>query len=93
MKIVGYNVRLSGQDSARGTFSQRHMKIWNQLAPDDPHSKQFAIVPLNHIQSNQGRLEVANSPLSELAVMGFGMWDQTKTFLSYYLTLFTLVKF
>jgi len=67
----GYNVRLSGQDSARGTFSQRHMKIWNQSAIDDPHDKQFAIVPLNHIQPKQGHLEVINSPLTELAVMGF----------------------
>jgi 2-oxoglutarate dehydrogenase complex dehydrogenase (E1) component-like enzyme len=48
------------------------MKIWNQLAPEDPHRKDFAIVPLNHIQPKQGRLEVTNSPLSELAVMGFG---------------------
>jgi 2-oxoglutarate dehydrogenase complex dehydrogenase (E1) component-like enzyme len=57
------------------------MKIWNQSAPDDAHSKQFAVVPLNHIQSNQGRLEVTNSPLSELAVMGFGTWNHTKTVL------------
>jgi 2-oxoglutarate decarboxylase len=57
-------VRLSGQDSVRGTFSQRH------LALTDIHTgKEY--FPLNHITSNQAKLEALDSSLSEAAVLGF----------------------
>ena len=60
----GYQVRLVGQDSARGTFSQRHSVLKNQ---DD--SSRY--IPLNNISKNQKRFEVIDSFLSELAVLGF----------------------
>jgi 2-oxoglutarate dehydrogenase E1 component len=58
------DVRLSGQDSRRGTFSQRHSVLVDFLNED-------LYVPLNHIQENQGRFRVFDSPLSEYAVLGF----------------------
>lgn len=57
-------VRLSGQDSARGTFSQRHL-IMNDM--NDGHD----YIPHNHIADNQARLEALDSLLSEAAVLGF----------------------
>ena len=60
----GYPVRLVGQDSGRGTFSQRHSVLKNQ---DD--SSRY--IPLNNISKNQKRFEVIDSFLSELAVLGF----------------------
>ncbi|MDG4649913.1 2-oxoglutarate dehydrogenase E1 component [Roseibacterium sp. SDUM158017] len=60
----GYPVRLSGQDSTRGTFSQRHSAIVDQ-ATEDRH------YPLNHIREGQSRYEVIDSMLSEYAVLGF----------------------
>ncbi|XP_031215381.1 probable 2-oxoglutarate dehydrogenase E1 component DHKTD1, mitochondrial isoform X3 [Mastomys coucha] len=61
----GFNVRLSGQDVGRGTFSQRHAMVVCQNTDD-------AYIPLNHMDPNQkGFLEVSNSPLSEEAVLGF----------------------
>ncbi|XP_036143578.1 probable 2-oxoglutarate dehydrogenase E1 component DHKTD1, mitochondrial isoform X2 [Monomorium pharaonis] len=61
----GYNVRLSGQDVGRGTFSQRHAMLVDQ-------STEAIFIPLNSIVDNQiGKLEVANSILSEEAVLGF----------------------
>jgi len=60
----GYNVRLSGQDAGRGTFSQRHAELVDQQT-----EKRYS--PLNYMQPNQGKLQVVNSPLSELAVLGF----------------------
>ncbi len=60
----GFSVRLSGQDSGRGTFSQRHAVLRNQ----DNHDR---YVPLNNIQSNQKNFEIIDSLLSELAVLGF----------------------
>lgn len=59
-----FSVRLSGQDVGRGTFSQRHAKLYDQET-----EKKY--VPLQHIKEDQGLLEVHDSPLSELAVMGF----------------------
>ncbi|WNO55106.1 2-oxoglutarate dehydrogenase E1 component [Stakelama saccharophila] len=58
----GYGVRLSGQDSGRGTFSQRHA-VW--VDQKDGHR----YVPLNEIE--HGRFEVLDSPLSEYGVLGF----------------------
>ncbi|XP_003737902.1 probable 2-oxoglutarate dehydrogenase E1 component DHKTD1, mitochondrial [Galendromus occidentalis] len=60
----GYNVRLCGQDVGRGTFSQRHI----ELVDNDTEDR---IITLNNLRPDQGFLEVANSPLSEEAVMAF----------------------
>ncbi len=60
----GYPVRLSGQDSERGTFSQRHAVLMDQV-----NEKKYT--PLKHIAKNQARFEVINSMLSEEAVLGF----------------------
>ncbi|WP_413720531.1 2-oxoglutarate dehydrogenase E1 component [Silicimonas sp. MF1-12-2] len=60
----GYPVRLAGQDSTRGTFSQRHSGIINQENEDRYY-------PLNHIRDGQARYEVIDSMLSEYAVLGF----------------------
>jgi 2-oxoglutarate dehydrogenase E1 component len=57
-------VRLSGQDSIRGTFSQRHA-AWFDTRNQEVH------VPLNHIRDDQARFCVYNSMLSEAAVLGF----------------------
>jgi 2-oxoglutarate dehydrogenase E1 component len=60
----GYPVRLAGQDSTRGTFSQRHSGIVNQETEERYY-------PLNHIREGQSRYEVIDSALSEYAVLGF----------------------
>jgi 2-oxoglutarate dehydrogenase E1 component len=60
----GYPVRLAGQDSTRGTFSQRHSGLINQ----DTEERYY---PLNHIREGQARYEVIDSALSEYAVLGF----------------------
>jgi 2-oxoglutarate dehydrogenase E1 component len=60
----GHPVRLSGQDSERGTFSQRHSVLFDQQT-EERHT------PLNHLGPGQARFEVLNSMLSELAVLGF----------------------
>ena len=60
----GFSVRLSGQDSGRGTFSQRHAILRNQ----DNHDR---YIPVNNIEKGQMKFEVIDSLLSELAVLGF----------------------
>jgi 2-oxoglutarate dehydrogenase E1 component len=60
----GIDVRLSGQDSARGTFSHRH----SVLKVEDSEEE---YVPLSLIGNGKGRFEVYNSPLSEYGVLGF----------------------
>ena len=60
----GFPVRLSGQDSERGTFSQRHSVLIDQQT-------EARYIPLNHIRDGQARYEVINSMLSEAAVLGF----------------------
>ena len=60
----GYPVRLVGQDSGRGTFSQRHSVLRNQ-------KDNSRYVPLNNISKNQKQFEIVDSFLSELAVLGF----------------------
>ncbi|HEY5347337.1 MAG TPA: 2-oxoglutarate dehydrogenase E1 component, partial [Rhizomicrobium sp.] len=60
----GVPVRLSGQDSARGTFSQRHSVLIDQENED-------RYVPLNHVREGQGEYEVIDTLLSEEAVLGF----------------------
>ena len=60
----GYPVRLVGQDSGRGTFSQRHSVLRNQI-------DNSRYIPLNNISKKQKNFEVVDSFLSELAVLGF----------------------
>jgi 2-oxoglutarate dehydrogenase E1 component len=60
----GTPVRLSGQDSCRGTFNQRHAVLVDQASGDE-----FA--PLDHLAATQARFEVYDSQLSEAAVLGF----------------------
>uniref|UniRef100_A0A182QNH5 Transketolase-like pyrimidine-binding domain-containing protein n=1 Tax=Anopheles farauti TaxID=69004 RepID=A0A182QNH5_9DIPT len=63
----GFNVRLSGEDVGRGTFSQRHAMLVDQETNE-------ICIPLDKMaagQPNAGRFEVANSILSEEAVLGF----------------------
>ncbi len=62
--LEGHPVRLSGQDCNRGTFSQRHA-AWI----DQENERRYK--PLNHIRDQQERAEIVDSPLSELAVLGF----------------------
>ncbi len=62
--MEGTPVRLSGQDSRRGTFSHRHSVLY------DEKSRQ-RYIPLNHLGNNQAKFCVYNSPLSEYAVLGF----------------------
>jgi 2-oxoglutarate dehydrogenase E1 component len=60
----GTPVRLSGQDSVRGTFSQRHAAIIDQVTGEE-------YVPLDHLSTTQARFEAYDSLLSEAAVLGF----------------------
>src|SRR5213080_1343483 len=60
----GIPVRLSGQDTRRGTFNQRHSVLL-----DIENEQEY--VPLEHIAPNQARCEVYNSTLSEAGVLGF----------------------
>jgi len=62
--LEGFRVRLSGQDSERGTFSQRHSVLYDQETEE-------RFTPLNHIAADQAQYEVINSMLSEEAVLGF----------------------
>ena len=62
--VEGFPVRLSGQDSERGTFSQRHAVLMDQA-----NEKKYT--PLKHVARDQARFEVINSMLSEEAVLGF----------------------
>ena len=60
----GTSVRISGQDSCRGTFSHRHA-LWVD------QEKEKGYFPLKHLCEGQGLFDVFNSPLSEFAVLGF----------------------
>lgn len=64
LMIEGSNVRMSGQDCKRGTFSHRHAVLFDQVSENEYTS-------LNHIAKEQGKFEVINSNLSEYAVLGF----------------------
>jgi 2-oxoglutarate dehydrogenase E1 component len=60
----GFSVRLTGQDSGRGTFFHRHAVLHEQ-------SSDQTYMPLQHIMDHQPRVQVIDSVLSEEAVMGF----------------------
>jgi 2-oxoglutarate dehydrogenase E1 component len=60
----GVRVRLSGQDTARGTFSQRHAVLH-----DIENGAEY--MPLNHLTPDQAPVEIYNSPLSEAGVLAF----------------------
>lgn len=63
--LQGFNVRISGQDVGRGTFSQRHGIFVDQMSARTH-------VPLNELEPDQpGQFEVCNSLLSEEAVLGY----------------------
>src|SRR5258707_13227997 len=62
--LDGHPVRLSGQDSERGTFSSRHSVLIDQ-------ESEARHTPFNHLTATQGRFEVLNSMLSEEAVLGY----------------------
>ncbi|MFL5788295.1 MAG: 2-oxoglutarate dehydrogenase E1 component [Flavisolibacter sp.] len=62
--IEGKDVRMSGQDVKRGTFSHRHSVIY-----DETNNKEYN--RLNHFQDKQGQFRIYNSLLSEYAVLGF----------------------
>ena len=61
---AGHNIRLTGQDSGRGTFFHRHAVLHNQ---DDAAD----YMPLEHISEQQGTIEIYDSVLSEAAVMAY----------------------
>ena len=60
----GFPIRFVGQDSGRGTFSQRHSVLRNQI-------DNSRYIPLNSISEKQKKFEIVDSFLSELAVLGF----------------------
>jgi 2-oxoglutarate dehydrogenase E1 component len=62
--LEGFPVRLSGQDSQRGTFSQRHAVLHDQTSGE-------CFTHLNHLSETQAKLAVYDSPLSEFGVLGF----------------------
>jgi 2-oxoglutarate dehydrogenase E1 component len=62
--LDGHRVRLSGEDVERGTFSQRHAVLIDQ-------TNQNEYTPLNNIRPNQAKIEIFNSLLSEVGVLGF----------------------
>jgi len=64
LALQGTPIRLSGQDSRRGTFNQRHSVLIDII-----DEKEY--VPLCHLAPGQARVEIYNSELSEAAVMGF----------------------
>jgi 2-oxoglutarate dehydrogenase E1 component len=64
--LEGIHVRLSGEDSARGTFSQRHSVWW-----DVESEKPLSHTPLNCMTPDQAVFSVYDSPLSEFSLLGF----------------------
>lgn len=62
--LQGMNVRMSGQDVKRGTFSHRHAVVYD-------HENYTAYNRLNHLSEGQGRFMIYNSLLSEFGVLGF----------------------
>jgi 2-oxoglutarate dehydrogenase E1 component len=64
LAIANHPVRLSGQDVGRGTFSHRHAVLHDY---EDGHR----YVPLQHLDAKQASVQIYNSPLSEIGVLGF----------------------
>src|ERR1044071_5099591 len=64
LACAGFRVRLTGQDTERGTFSHRHAVLHDY---QDGHT----YVPLQHLAPHQARVEIFNSPLSETGVLAF----------------------
>jgi len=64
LAIEGVHVRLSGQDVERGTFSQRHAVMHDQVNGE-------SYTPLQHLRYDQAAVHICNSSLSEFAVLGF----------------------
>jgi 2-oxoglutarate dehydrogenase E1 component len=64
LAVEGNRIRMSGQDSTRGTFSQRHAVLHDY---QDGHR----YFPLKHLSKDQASVEIYNSPLSESGVLGF----------------------
>ena len=64
LALEGHPIRLVGQDSVRGTFSQRHAGINDQITGDRYY-------PLKNLSNNQGHVEIIDSLLSEFGVLGF----------------------
>ncbi len=64
LMLQGIPIRLSGQDSRRGTFSHRHSVFYDEVNRE-------RYIPLQHLAPDQARFCVYNSPLSEAAVLGF----------------------
>ena len=64
LMLQGIPIRLSGQDSRRGTFSHRHSVFYDEVSRE-------RYIPLQHLAPDQARFCVYNSPLSEAAVLGF----------------------
>ncbi len=64
LAVDGHRVRLSGQDSVRGTFSQRHAVLH-----DGNNGQTYS--PLQHLSADQAPVDTINSPLSEAGVLGF----------------------
>ncbi|WP_158932554.1 2-oxoglutarate dehydrogenase E1 component [Acidisphaera sp. S103] len=62
--LEGSRIRLSGEDTQRGTFSQRHAVLIDQV-------NQHEYTPLNNIAPDQAKIEIYNSLLSEAGVLGF----------------------
>ncbi|MEQ8789316.1 MAG: 2-oxoglutarate dehydrogenase E1 component [Pirellulaceae bacterium] len=62
--VEGRPVRLSGQDTVRGTFSQRHA-VWHDAENGETH------MPLAHLADDQAPVEIVNSPLCEAGAMGY----------------------
>ena len=65
---TGYNVRVSGQDSARGTFFHRHA-VWHDQKRERRQSGVY--IPLEHLHPRQGNFTIIDSLLSEEAVLAF----------------------
>jgi 2-oxoglutarate dehydrogenase E1 component len=64
LATAGVRIRLTGQDTGRGTFSQRHAILYDQ-------NDGTTYVPLQHLSADQAPVEIVNSPLCETAALGF----------------------
>jgi 2-oxoglutarate dehydrogenase E1 component len=62
--VDGHPIRLTGQDTVRGTFSQRHLAFHDESSGEE-------WIPMQHLRHAQATFEVHNSPLSEVATLGF----------------------